>query len=102
VIDLIRDKLPEIRELCRRFHVQRLDLAGSAATGEFKEESSDLDFVVEFGGVPPGGRGDAYFGLWFGLEDLFSRSVDLIEFGAVKNPYFLESLVESKEGIYAA
>lgn len=102
MIDLIREKLPEIRELCERYHVQWLDLAGSAAKGTFKQEASDLDFVVQFAPFPAGGHADAYFGLWFGLEDLFGRSVDLIEFGAIKNPYFLESIVESKEELYAA
>lgn len=102
MIDLVRERLPEIRELCRRFHVQRLDLAGSAAKGQFREESSDLDFVVQFEPFPSGGHGEAYLDLWFALEDLFGRSVDLIEFGAIKNPYFLESIVESKEELYAA
>jgi predicted nucleotidyltransferase len=102
MIDLVREKLPEIVELCRRFHVQRLDVAGSAAKGGFREEDSDLDFVVQFNPLTPGGHADAYFALWFALEDMFGRTVDLIEFGAVKNPYLLESLVESKEELYAA
>ena len=101
MIDLIREKLPEIRLLCRRYNVRRLDLAGSAAKGEWRE-GSDLDFVVEFAPLPPGRRADAYFGLWFALEELCGRSVDLIEFEAITNPYLLESLVESKEELYAA
>ena len=101
MIDLVRDKLPEITDLCRRYHVQRLDLAGSAAKGEFREADSDLDFVVQFQPFPSGGHGRAYLDLWFALEDLFGRSVDLIELGAIENPYFLESIVESKEELYA-
>jgi predicted nucleotidyltransferase len=103
MIDLVREKLPEITELCRRYHVQRLDLAGSAATGKFREADSDLDFVVQFQPFPEGyvGHFDMYFDLKFALEELFGRSVDLIEFGAIKNPYFLESIVESKEALYA-
>ena len=38
----------ELRELCRRFHVRRLDLFGSAAGDDFDAERSDLDFLVEF------------------------------------------------------
>lgn len=37
-----------VAELCRQFHVERLDVFGSAASGGFDEETSDLDFLVEF------------------------------------------------------
>lgn len=37
-----------IAELCRRYHVQRLEVFGSAARGtDFVPESSDTDFLVE-------------------------------------------------------
>jgi predicted nucleotidyltransferase len=38
----------ELRVLCRRFHVRRLDLFGSAARGDFDPERSDVDLLVEF------------------------------------------------------
>ena len=37
----------ELRELCRRYHVRRLDLFGSAARGDFVPARSDLDFLVD-------------------------------------------------------
>jgi uncharacterized protein len=37
-----------MRALCRRFHVRRLDVFGSAARGDFDPEHSDVDFIVEF------------------------------------------------------
>src|SRR5271157_2475989 len=48
MIDEILLHLKELRALCRRFHVRRLDLFGSAARGEFVLEWSDVDFLVEF------------------------------------------------------
>ena len=42
----------ELDELCRRFHVRRLDLFGSAAGDDFDAERSDLDFLVEFEPTP--------------------------------------------------
>jgi len=45
---------------------------------------------------------DAYFGLLLALQDLLGRGVDLVEPGAIKNPYFLESVNESREAFYAA
>jgi uncharacterized protein len=38
----------ELRALCRRFRVRRLDLFGSAARGDFDPIHSDIDFLVEF------------------------------------------------------
>ena len=47
-------KSAKLIELCRQFHVKRLEIFGSAATGAFRAESSDLDFVVDFGDQPLG------------------------------------------------
>ena len=46
-------KMEELTELCRRFNVKRLEIFGSAATEAFGAESSDLDFIVDFGDQPP-------------------------------------------------
>ncbi len=43
----------ELRALCRRFHVRRLDGFGSAARGDFDPAQSDLDFLVEFDSREP-------------------------------------------------
>jgi type I restriction enzyme S subunit len=43
----------ELKALCWRFHVRRLDLFGSAARGDFDPERSDMDFLAEFDGAHP-------------------------------------------------
>jgi hypothetical protein len=43
----------ELRDLCRRFHVRRLDVFGSAARGDFDSARSDIDFLVEFDSSAP-------------------------------------------------
>ncbi len=86
----IPDALPA---LCRRFHVERLDLIGSAADGRFDPASSDLDFLVEFQELPSTGYADAYFGLRDALMGLFGREVDLVTAPALGNP-FLRRQVE--------
>jgi hypothetical protein len=49
MISLVADKERELRATCERFGVRRLELFGSAATGdEFDPEHSDIDFLVEF------------------------------------------------------
>ena len=97
---LIEQHREELAELCRRYHVKRLELFGSAARGELRPES-DLDFLVEFGEVPGERYFHAYFAFKESLEKLFARQVDLVEEGAIKNPYFLAGLNENRLVVYA-
>lgn len=91
----------ELAALCRRFGVRRLELFGSAASGAFDPERSDLDFVVEFN-CDPAHLFDRYFGLKESLENLYSRPVDLVSEGASANPYFLASINRNRLPVYAA
>src|SRR3954453_20249758 len=91
----------ELERLCRRHKVSRLELFGSALTGNFSD-ASDLDFLVEFTNVPAGEYAEAYFGLQEDLESLFGRRVDLVVASAVTNPYFKAALEKSKRLLYAA
>lgn len=99
---LIDQEREQLAELCRRFHVQRLELFGSAADGTFDPETSDFDFLVEFLPLEPNEHYDAYFGLLESLEELFRRHVDLVETGAMRNPYFIRRVNESRTLVYAA
>ena len=92
----------EVEKLCRLFHVQRLDLFGSALNDSFDAERSDLDFLVEFAPLPPGGYVSSFFGLKEALEQLFGRPVDLVVASAIRNPYFRHSVEQSKALLYAA
>ena len=71
MVSLIERYRVQVARLCEQYRVQRLDLIGSAASGEFDPSRSDLDFLVEFLPLQPGQHADAYFGLLHGLEDLF-------------------------------
>ncbi len=103
MIGLIEDNYESLRRLCEQYRVQRLEVFGSALTGDgFDSEKSDMDFLVEFLPLKPGEHADCYFGLLEALQDLFSRHVDLVMPRAIKNPYFLESINKSREVIYAA
>jgi uncharacterized protein len=98
----IAEHCDEIAELCRRFRVQRLELFGSAAKGNFISSLSDVDFLVEFESLPVGKHADTYFGLLEALEALFNRSVDLVMVRAIRNRYFLEAIEDSRMLLYAA
>jgi len=103
MVSIIEQHRDALEQLCRRFRVKRLELFGSAATGDrFAGADSDLDFLVEFLPLEPGMHADAYFGLLGGLEDLFGRSIDLVMTRAIANPYFLESVNRTRTVLYAA
>jgi uncharacterized protein len=102
MLPLIEQHRPQIEALCRRSRVQRLELFGSAARGAFDPDHSDLDFFVEFEDLGWEGSFRRYMDLKLGLEDLFGRSVDLVELKAVTNPYFLEVATKHRELLYAA
>ncbi len=101
-MDLIESKKSELRALCECYRVEHLALFGSALRDDFDSGHSDLDFSVEFQPMTPHEHAESYFDLLEELEDLFARSVDLVEIGAVRNPYLRreiearqETLVES-------
>src|SRR5512143_3224435 len=93
--------LAEIPELCRRYGVARLELFGSAATDAFDPERSDIDFLIEFD-EDPTDLFKPYFGLKEALEALFGRAVDLVMIGAMRNPYFIESVNKTRRFVYEA
>lgn len=102
MIELVRSNLDAIRELCKQHRVARLFLVGSAATGEFDAERSDIDFVVVFEPHERQGLSGPYFSLLADLRRLLVREVDLIEAHCVENPYVRASLEQSKVPLYVA
>lgn len=88
----------QLASLCRRYHVQRLALFGSALRDDFRSDS-DIDVLVTF-------EPDAQIGflalsrLRRELEALFNRPVDLVPQEGLK-PLIRESVLASAEQIYA-
>jgi predicted nucleotidyltransferase len=99
---LIEEQRENLKSLCDRFAVRRLEVFGSAVTDRFDPATSDLDFLVELEPASPGEMADRYFGLLASLEDLFSRPIDLVMIPAIKNPYFLQGIEPSRTLLYAA
>ncbi len=98
----LEQRRAELEALCRRYGVRRLELFGSAATGQDRPGESDIDFLVEFGPLADGGYADTYFGLLESLEELFERPVDLVVASAIRNPYFRDAVERTKAPLYAA
>ena len=79
MLEMIEQHRHELRQLCQRFEVRRLELFGSAARGDFNPTSSDLDFLVAFDRNGQLSAADRYFGLSAALKQLFGRDVDLVD-----------------------
>ena len=96
-----RIQLPCLVELCHKYSVTRLSAFGSVLREDFGEKS-DIDFVVEFGPSEQFSASKQYFGFVTELEYLYGRSVDLVERGGLRNPYFKESIEEQEVTVFAA
>ena len=99
---LIDQRRVEISRICEAHHVRKLEVFGSAARGtDFDPAKSDADFLIEF--EPQTKRRlEAYFHVKEALEKLLLRSVDLVEAGALKNPFVIASINRSREVVYGA
>ena len=91
--------IQSIKNLCINHRVDKLYIFGSILGNNFNEKS-DIDFVVKFKNIELLKYSDNYFDFKFSLEDLLHRPIDLLEEPAIKNPYFIASLNESKKLIY--
>ena len=87
---------------CLRYRIRRLEVFGSASwADDFDPARSDADFLVEFAeDAAPDLR--SFYGAKSKLEQLLGRGVDLVEPGAVRNPYVLASINRHREPVYAA
>ena len=73
MIDLIEQHRQRIHDLCRRYRVTKLDVFGSAVSGEFDPVRSDVDFFYEFDRGDLADLSDRFFNLKDELESLLGR-----------------------------
>jgi len=78
----LREKRQEIFRIAARHGVSGIRVFGSAARGEYKEDS-DIDLLIEVTGPTtpwfPGGLADE-------LEKFLGRRVDIVELDAIREP----------------
>lgn len=123
----VENRLPQIREACRRYYVRHLYLYGSAVTDQYRPTESDLDFMVDFlpearsrydgplrhrlRGMPNASPYPAnYRALASALEELFSDCtaasdgpprIDIGTYGCINNEYFKRLVDAQKVELYA-
>ena len=88
--------------LCKKYHVHRMVIFGSAIRSDFDVRTSDIDIQVSFEQMDPALHADAYFGLLEELETIFGRSVDLLEEQAIDNPYLKRTIETTGVLVYAS
>lgn len=98
-LGLINRVLPELRKICEQFHIQKLELFGSALKGPFSQKS-DVDFLVSFNPIPLEDYFENYINLKISLEKLLDRKIDLLEEQTLKNPYLIESIKNNHLKVY--
>lgn len=91
----------QINELCVLHKVKTLYAFGSVLNHSFNA-NSDIDLIVSFDAINLSEYADNYFDLKFSLENIFHRPVDLLEEQAIKNPYFITVVNQSKELVYGS
>jgi uncharacterized protein len=96
---IITDNIDQIRALCSKFGVKNLYAFGSVCTDKFSN-TSDVDLLVSFQPMEYGEYADTYFTVAERLEKLLSRPVDLVTEKSLSNPFFIESLNQTKTLIY--
>ncbi len=101
---IVKEKIPQLVELCKKYRVVRMYLFGSAARDyDFDPERSDIDFLYAFSPeLTIDEYGENFFELLFALEDMFGRKIDMTAEKSLSNPYLIESINRDKTLVYGA
>lgn len=85
-----------------KLKVKRLYAFGSVVSEKFRKDS-DIDFLISFAdNLSVEEYTNKYFSLHYRLRELFDREIDIVTERTLSNPYFIESINETKELIYEA
>ena len=97
---ILENKITDLKRICLALGVKRLYAFGSVVSDKFREDS-DIDFLISFvENLSIEQYTDNYFTLQYELRDLFKREIDIVTERTLSNPYFIESIDETKELIY--
>jgi uncharacterized protein len=92
--------IDKIKEFCLRWRIAEFSLFGSVLRDDFRPDS-DVDVMVSF----EEGAGWGLFEIVDMQEELrsiFGRDVDLVEKGAIRNPFRRHSIMNNREILHAA
>ena len=101
MLSLIENNKLELQRLCEQHDIQTMYVFGSATTADFNE-LRDIDILISFKEISFDKYTDNYFELHEKLESLFKKRVDLLTERSLINPYFIKSVEQTKQLLYAA
>ena len=97
---ILKNRQDELKNLCVTLKIKRLYVFGSAVTDKFNNES-DIDFLISFvDNLSVEEYTNNFFILHRKLREIFEREIDIVTERTLSNPYFIESINETKELIY--
>lgn len=109
MIDIVKNNLQRIQEVCKKHHVQSLYLFGSAVNATLYKPTSDIDFLYKidienFNGWIDGEYDytDNLMSLEKALTNLLNSKIDLVPDITIQNKYFKKSVETTKQVIYEA
>ena len=98
---LLAENIDRIKALCVSYNVKSLFAFGSVCTDKFNDKS-DVDLLISFKPMESGEYADTYLELAEKFENILNRPVDLVTDKSLSNPYFIESINQTKTLIYGA
>jgi len=97
---IITKNIDKIKEYCKTYKVKELYAVGSVVSDNFTDES-DIDLLIEFEPISIDQYTDNYFILHKLFKKIFNREIDLITNKSLSNPFFIKSIENTKELLYA-
>jgi len=99
---ILENRREDLKGICKNLKVKRLYAFGSVVSEKFRKDS-DIDFLISFAdNLSVEEYTNNYFSLHYRLSELFHREIDIVTERTLSNPYFIESINETKELIYEA
>jgi predicted nucleotidyltransferase len=89
-----------LENICKANQVKSLFAFGSLVRNDLKSDS-DIDLLVEIKEQDPFKYADFYFELKSNLEKLFGKTIDLLEFKCLNNPYLKKEIEDTKILLYS-
>ena len=98
----VEKRKEDLKLICQALKIKSLYAFGSVVTDKFSD-NSDIDFLISFDdNISVDEYTNNYFFLHYRLRELFKREIDIVTERTLSNPYFIESINETKELIYEA
>jgi len=96
---LIQNNIKLIQNVLQKHNVKRAFVFGSVCTDKFNDHS-DIDMIIAFQERYFDNYIDNYLSLESELSKLLHRNIDLLAEETIQNPYFIQSINQTKTPIY--